>query len=298
MLANSHPMLRSMLRLTILATLLVGVAFAVSACKETKSDLEGSRRYGFVRLQGAITDAREYVEWMAELREDADVVGVLVRIDSPGGVVGPSQELYRAMVRLAEVKPVAVSMGAVCASGGYYMACPGTRLFANPGTLTGSIGVRMELTNLMELMDSIGISHTSVTSGKFKDTPSPFRNMTAEERVYIESVVLDLYDQFLDDILAVRKMDRATLKQIADGRILTGRQALEVGAIDELGGQEDAQEWLERTTGKGELPLDEGPKDKRKWFEKLAKAFVDVLPLSAVPGLSELSGPRWQAQYR
>lgn len=274
--------------------LLVGVVFAVSACRGGK-DLDGEPRYGVVLLRGPITDARKYVEWMAELREDDDVAGVLVRIDSPGGVVGPSQELYRAMVRLAEAKPVAVSMGAVCASGGYYMACPGTRLFANAGTLTGSIGVRMELTNLMELMETLGVRHTSITSGKFKDSPSPFRNMTAEERAYIETIVLDLHAQFTEDILAVRDMDNATLQQIADGRILTGRQALAVGAIDALGGQEEAQEWLEKATGKGELPLDEGPKDKRNWYEKLAEAVADVLPLA---GMTHLAGPRWQAEYR
>ncbi|MCA1945305.1 MAG: signal peptide peptidase SppA [Desulfovibrio sp.] len=274
-----------------MAILLVGIVLAVSACRGSKG-LTGEPRYGLVLLRGPITDARKYVEWMADLREDDDVAGVLVRIDSPGGVVGPSQELYRAMVRLAGAKPVAVSMGAVCASGGYYMACPGTRLFANPGTLTGSIGVRMDMTNLMELMESIGVRHTSITSGKFKDSPSPFRNMTAEERTYIESVVLDLHAQFTEDILAVRDLDNATLQQIADGRILTGRQALAVGAIDALGGQEEALEWLEQVTGKGKLPLDEGPKDKRKWYEKLAEATAAFNPLATLPV------PRWQAEYR
>lgn len=284
-------MARTLIRLTAMAILLMGIVFAVSACRGSKG-LTGEPRYGLVLLRGPITDARKYVEWMADLREDDDVAGVLVRIDSPGGVVGPSQELYRAMVRLAGAKPVAVSMGAVCASGGYYMACPGTRLFANPGTLTGSIGVRMDMTNLMELMESIGVRHTSITSGKFKDSPSPFRNMTAEERTYIESVVLDLHAQFTEDILAVRDLDNATLQQIADGRILTGRQALAVGAIDALGGQEEALEWLEQVTGKGELPLDEGPKDKRKWYEKLADATAGFNPLATLPV------PRWQAEYR
>lgn len=286
--ANSpRPLRKQFTAATILLCGILAAVLLATACGKDKQS--SGQRHGLVRLEGAILDVREVVDWMRALREDDKVLGVLVRIDSPGGVVGPSQELHQAMVRLSRAKPTVVSMGAVCASGGYYAACPAQRIFANPGTLTGSIGVRMELTNLMELMEKIGVSHDSITSGKFKDVPSPFRNMTAEERGYVDALVQDMHRQFVTDIATSRTVDNATLARVADGRILTGSQAKELGLVDELGGQEDALDWLRNATGKGTLPLDEGPKDKRNWIEKLMKA--------ASP-LTLLDAPRWQALYR
>lgn len=287
--ANNFPF-SSVFRFAAMVLLLVGVAIAVSSCGGGDG-LKDTERYGVVRLTGPIADVRDHIEWMQTLRRDDDVVGVLVRIDSPGGVAGPSQELYSAMVRLAKVKPVVVSMGALCASGGYYMACPATHIIANPSTLTGSIGVRMELANLMELMDHLGIRHTSVTSGQYKGTPSPFRNMTDDERIYIESLVMDLHDQFTSDILAVRPDLEGALDKIADGRILTGRQALDAGLVDALGGEEDAMDWLQAETGKGRLPTDTGPKDTRNWVEKLLDTMADANPAAL------LQAKPWRAVY-
>lgn len=201
-------------------------------------------RIGLVHVEGMILDATNTLNWIRRLREDPTVKGVLVRIDSPGGVVGPSQELHRGLERLAEQKPVVVSMGAVAASGGYYIAVAGHSIMANPGTLTGSIGVKMELTNLQELMKNLGIRRESIASGAFKTTGSPFQELTSDEREYLESVVMNMHGQFVQAIAQGRNMPRDDVEKLADGRIMTGLQALDHGLVDALGGQEEALELL------------------------------------------------------
>lgn len=206
-------------------------------------------KIGLVHVDGVIMDATDTVEWIRRLREDSSVKGILVRIDSPGGVVGPSQELFRSLGRAAREKPVVASMAAVAASGGYYVAAACRKIMANPGTITGSIGVKMELTNLRGLMEKLGISQESLSSGQFKNTGSPFKELTPEERAYLESVILDMHSQFVRDVASGRDMPVEEVQTLADGRILTGLQALEHGLIDALGGQEEAVELLKEMAG-------------------------------------------------
>jgi protease IV len=203
-------------------------------------------KIGLVHVEGVILDVADTLQWIRRLREDASVKGILVRVNSPGGVVGPSQELHRGLERAAREKPVVVSMGAVAASGGYYVATAGHTIMANPGTLTGSIGVKLELTNLQGLMEKLGITRETLDSGKFKSAGSPFTELTPEEREYFQAVIMDMHAQFVRDVARGRKMSLEDVQALADGRIMTGLQALEHGLVDEIGGQEEAVELLKK----------------------------------------------------
>ncbi len=244
-----------------------------------------SSKIGLVHVEGMILDATDTLNWIRRLREDPTVKGVLVRIDSPGGVVGPSQELHGALIRLAVKKPVVVSMGAVAASGGYYIAVAGDKIVANPGTLTGSIGVKMELTNLQGLMEKLGIHRHSIASGVFKTTGSPFEELTEDERRYLKAVVMDMHAQFVQAIADGRDMPREDVEKIADGRIMTGLQAFESGLVDVLGGREEALELLQELAEVDEhYDLIENPERKRSVWKRILGTVEDEL---------RIHGPLW-----
>jgi protease IV len=165
---------------------------------------------------------------------------VILRVDSPGGGVGPSQEIHREVLRLKEKKPVVVSMGAVAASGGYYVSCAADKIIANEGTITGSIGVIMEFLNVERLFEWAGLKSRVIKSGKYKDIGSGTREMTDEEKKLLQAMVDDVHDQFVSAIVESRGIERATVLSFADGRVFSGRQAKEIGLVDELGNFRDA----------------------------------------------------------
>jgi protease-4 len=189
-----------------------------------------------VELTGEIRDAEQLVESLAAQRKDPQVVAVVLRIDSPGGGVAPSQELYEEVVRLREVKPVVASLGNIAASGGYYVAAATSLIVAAPGTLTGSIGVIMDFRQLQGLAEKIGITDQVVKSGPYKDIGHPLRPMTDNERKLLQGMVDDVYGQFVDAVATGRKIDPARVRALADGRLYSGAQAKEAGLVDELGG--------------------------------------------------------------
>lgn len=242
-------------------------------------------KIGVVHVEGMIMDATDTVNWIRRLREDPSVKGILVRVNSPGGVVGPSQELHRALERAALKKPVVASLGAVAASGGYYAVVAGHKIMANPGTLTGSIGVRFELTNIQGLMEKLGIRRESLESGRFKDTGSPFKELTEEERVYLESMITDMHSQFVHAVAQGRDMPLEQVQVLADGRIMTGQQALESGLVDALGGKEEAVELLKELAGIVEpVELIEDPARDAPLWKRV---------LGAVEGELRDLGPLW-----
>ena len=194
--------------------------------------------------------------------KDDSIKGVLLRINSPGGTVGASQEINQAVTELKAEKPVVTSMGDITASGGYYIACATDKIYANPGTLTGSIGVIMNMLNFKGLADKVGVYPEVIKSGKFKDIASPYRQMSEEERNLLQAIIMDSYDQFVTAVATGRKMKREEVLKLADGRIFTGRQAKTVGLVDELGSQKDAIEGLqamckEKYKLKKDLPVDD-----------------------------------------
>jgi protease-4 len=202
----------------------------------------GGERVAVVRIEGVIVDSRDAIEELRKFRENPNVKAIVLRIDSPGGGVVPSQEIYSEVLKTrteGRVK-VVTSMGNLAASGGYYIAAATDRIVANPGTLTGSIGVIMELANVRGLMEKVGVQSVVIKSGKHKDLASPFRTMSVEDRAILQTVLDDVHDQFIQAVAAGRAMKVDQVRDLADGRIFTGRQARTVKLVDELGDLQDA----------------------------------------------------------
>jgi protease-4 len=193
-----------------------------------------------VQVTGMIVDASSTIEELKEYSKDASVKAIVLRINSPGGAVAPSQEIYKEILKVKKKKKVIASMGAVAASGGYYIAAPADRIVANAGTLTGSIGVIMELPNVSGLMEKIGIQTQVIKSGRHKDLASVFKSLTPQEREILQEVLDDVHYQFIEAVSTARGMKFEEIKKLADGRIFTGKKALELGLVDELGNMEDA----------------------------------------------------------
>ena len=194
-----------------------------------------------VELKDEILSSENIVRQIKKYRESPSVKGIVLRIESPGGGVSASQEIYEEVKKTRDGgKPVVVSMGSVAASGGYYVSCGATKIVANPGTVTGSIGVISQFMNFNQLMGKVGVGTTTVKSGKFKDTGSPYREMTEEEKKYFQETIDDVYQQFLSVVETERKLSHDAAKKLADGRIFTGKKAYEVGLVDTLGTYEDA----------------------------------------------------------
>ncbi len=197
-------------------------------------------RVALVRIEGPIVSSREAIDEIRQYGKDSSVKAVVLRVDSPGGPVAPAQEIYEEVNKLREKKPVVVSMGSVAASGGYYISAPATKIYANPGTITGSIGVIMEIPNLKELMDKVGIKTEVIKSGRHKDLASAFRGIGKEERKILQGVLDDVHDQFIRAVAEGRNLPYERVKEIADGRVFTGRQAKSAGLVDALGNIQDA----------------------------------------------------------
>lgn len=213
---------------------------AVSSLLDRPARFVAHNQVGVVEVEGVIVDSQEIIKQLDDFNENGSVKAIVLRIDSPGGGVGPSQEIHDEVKRIDADKPIVVSMGSVAASGGYYIAAPAREIFANPGTLTGSIGVIMEFANIQELLDKIGLRSEVVKSGKHKDIGSPVRPMTDEDRALLQGVIDDVHSQFVDSVAAGRQLDVHKVQGLADGRIFTGRQARELGLVDQLGNLEAA----------------------------------------------------------
>ena len=239
-------------------------------------------RIALIRIEGLITDSREATEDLKEYVKNPSIKAIVLRIDSPGGAVGPSQEIYEEVRKSAAKKKVIVSMGSVAASGGYYIASPATKIIANPGTLTGSIGVIMEIPNISGFMDKLGIKTEVVKSGRHKDIASIFRGIGKEEREILQGVLDNVHSQFIKAVAEGRKMLPSEVEKIADGRVFTGEQALKVGLIDELGNLEDAVQAAAKLSGiKGE-PAIVSKKERFSLIdlirERVPKELADIMP--------------------
>jgi protease-4 len=191
-------------------------------------------------VTGLIADSESTIEQLKKFAKDDSVKAIVLRINSPGGGVGPSQEIYEEVRKLKGKKIVVASMGALAASGGYYIACASQKIFANPGTITGSIGVIMQFVNVKDLIEKIGLKGMTVKSGAFKDIGSPVREMRPEERELLQGVIDNVHSQFIAAVVEGRKMERDKVVRIADGRIFSGEQAKAIGLVDALGNLEDA----------------------------------------------------------
>jgi len=218
------------------AAIIIGVMIGVSMLSISGN----GNAIGVVEIEGVITSSDYAVEDIKTFTEDPAITAILLRVDSPGGGVAASQEIYDQVKKASVSKTVVVSMGAVAASGGYYVALPAQVIVANPGTITGSIGVIMEFPVIDELLGKIGIDFEVIKSKEHKDIGSPFRKMNDKERKLLSDVVMDVYDQFVAATASERDLPLDSVLKVADGRILTGRQAKNYGLVDTLGSFEDA----------------------------------------------------------
>jgi len=238
-------------------------------------------KIAIVEIKGAITQSSGIIEELQYYFEDDGVKAIILRIDSPGGGVGPSQEIHREIMKIKSKKKVVTSMGSVAGSGGYYIACASDLIVANPGTITGSIGVVMQFSNFEELLKKIGIKGVVLKSGEHKDVGSPFREMTPEEKRIMQEVLDNVHQQFIQAVAQGRKLDQSKVIQIADGRILTGEQAKNLGLVDQMGNLQDTIDITAKLVGIVGKPKVLYPKKRFSIFELLmrdmASAIIEIL---------------------
>ena len=262
-------------------TLLILLVVSLTLVLFQKSIPLGSR-VALVSIEGPIMDSMDAVAEIKEYVKDHSIKAIILRIDSPGGAVGPSQEIYAEVKKATEEKHIVVSMGSIAASGGYYISSPADLIFANPGTLTGSIGVIMEIPNLEGLMSKIGVKTEVIKSGRHKDMASAFRKMDTEDRNILQGVLDNVHEQFIKAVADGRKLSVDVIRPIADGRIFTGEQAKGLKLIDELGTLEDAIQKAAELAGISGEPEVVSKKDKLSIMEmlrsKFPKEIADIFP--------------------
>jgi protease-4 len=234
-----HPILLGLTVLGVLLGLFLVSIWVLSYFSDREESLWGGEKIAVIEVRGVILDPQPVVEKLVKLRKNEKIKAIVLRIDSPGGGVGPAQEIHAEVKKAQKEKKVVVSMGSVAASGGYYIACGADRIMANPGTITGSIGVIVESLNVEELLGKLGLRSVVVKSGKHKDLGSPLRPMTAEDRRLLQGVIDSVHEQFIRAVAEGRHLPLEKVRQLADGRIFSGEQARSLGLVDELGNLED-----------------------------------------------------------
>ncbi len=278
---------------------LAGVFFLLSLFLTSILGLNGkiakSDKIAIINIESIITQSSNTVRQIKKYADDKSIKAIVLRIDSPGGGVAPSQEIHSEIlkVRKSSNKIVVTSMGNLAASGGYYIACASDKIVANPGTLTGSIGVIMTFSNIEELMKKIGLKTEIIKSGEFKDIGSPMREFTEKEKKLLQGVIDDVYDQFVNAVSVGRSIAVQKVKELSDGRIFTGRQAFEIGLVDKLGSLEEAIKLAAELVGiEGKPKIVSEKKERNLLFKLLENKVLSYLPkqLHIIPGLQYL----WQ----
>jgi protease-4 len=283
---KKNPVLIVLVTAIVLGAVFFGIVFLVSLLsgnKRTSKTLQvvGADKVALVKIEGLLVTSENIVEELNDYADDSSIKAIVLRIDSPGGGVVVSQEIYNAVKNARkEGKKVVASMGTVAASGGYYVASAADRIVANPGTLTGSIGVKMEFANIEKLLEKIGVRGVVVKAGEYKDVGSPFRDMSEPEKKILQDVIDDVHSQFIKAVAEGRNMQEADVRAIADGRIFTGRQAVELKLVDQLGDLADSIKVA------GDLV---GIKGKPRVIEKRKKIpFLDYLKEESATWIAEV----------
>lgn len=262
----------------VAAILLISVVLLFAASVKIAGTLIGNadspinkEGVGLIEVKGMILDSKETIRQLRYFMKKESVKAVVLRVDSPGGIVAPSQEIYAEVKKFAAKKKIIVSMGSLAASGGYYISAPATMIYANPGTITASIGVILKLSNIESLMDKIGIKSYTLKTGKYKDSGSPLREFSPEDRAMLQSVIDNTHQQFVKAVAEGRKLPIEEIRKIADGRILSGEQAMAIKLVDRLGTLQDAIEEAGKQAGiAGEPELLLPPKKKVNYLDLLA----------------------------
>jgi protease-4 len=280
------PMKRRRILFGVLAIVLLllvffSALFLIGRLSLKSGPLQFGDKIAIVEVKGVITQSSEVIEEIQQYLADDGVKAIILRVDSPGGGVGPSQEIYREVVKAKRKKKIITSMGSVAASGGYYVACASDLIVANPGTITGSIGVIMQFSNFEELLKKIGIKGIVIKSGEHKDIGSPFREMTPEEKKIMQDTLDNVHQQFIQAVAKGRNLDPAKVIPIADGRIMTGEQAQQLGLVDKMGNLQDAIDEASKLVGIQGKPQIVQPKKRISLWEflikEMASAFIEAL---------------------
>ncbi len=247
------------------------------------TSFSSGNKVAVLRVEDVILDSQIYLDSIDGIAKDDDVKALVVRIDSPGGSVGPSQEIYSELKELGKELPIVASIGGVGASGGYYIACAAEKIYANPGSITGSIGVIAQFASYEKLLDWAKIDVEVIKSGKYKDVGSPFREMSEADKQYIQDLIDNVYSQFKLVVANARNLDTKQIDKVADGKIYTGEQALNLKLIDELGTINDAIKMAGKLGGiEGEPEVINLPK-KRSRLMDLLNSKIDTNILTSVP---------------
>jgi len=251
--------------------------FAHSSSSESSGFFDGDR-VGLVRIEGGIFESHEIIKQLEGFRKDDKIKAIIMRINSPGGSAATSQEIFHAVKKAAGEKPVVASMESVAASGGYYVALGATTILANPSTITGSIGVRMEHVMLKDLLNWAKIHVETLKSGKFKDMGSTDRPLTPEERKLLNEILADIHNQFKEAVLETRNIERDHIDEIADGRVFTGREAFALNLVDKMGGYIEAVEMAKELSGiRGEAKIVEKKEFKYEWLREMFESAISVV---------------------
>ena len=268
--------MRKAVTITLIAIALAGVSFAMGMCTQKVGSLAGGDKIAIVKVGDAIINLDGKMKELEEARKESSIKAVIVRIDSPGGAVGASQEMLEEIQKVAKEKPVVASFANVAASGGYYIALGATKIVSNAGAITGSIGVRSEHLDLSDLLSWAKVRYQTLKSGKFKDIGAPERPMTEEEKALLQQLLEKLHEQFKEAVAQNRKIPAERVEEIADGRVYTGAEAFELGLIDEVGGFPKAVEVakaLAGITGEPEL-IEMTPEEP--WYIRLVEAAAEI----------------------
>jgi protease-4 len=249
MFSRRHPYLFFLIIFSAITAVFIISISALFVFGRDGSGLDFGEKVGVIEITGVIKESGSVLNSLKQFREDDSIKAIVLRIDSPGGGVGPSQEIYREVQKTVKVKKVVASMGAIATSGGYYVAAGADGIVANPGTITGSIGVIMGFTNFEAILKKIGLVPIVIKSGVYKDTGSPVRPMLPEEREMLQQFVEKIHSQFVKDVASGRNLEQKMVEAVADGRIFSGQDAMTYKLVDRLGNLEDAIEWAGRMGG-------------------------------------------------
>jgi len=279
-----HPVLLGLVVVAVLVVGFIALVLMFSRFVARKPSFVLTDKVAVIELTGVITDSQRVIDQLIRYREDGGVKAIVLRIDSPGGSVGPSQEIYREVMKTKNAKTVVASLGGVAASGGYYVASAADAIVANPGTLTGSIGVIMQFSNVEGLMKLIGLKTYTFKSGKHKDLGSPFREPSSDDEKILMGVIENVHDQFVRAVAQGRDMEVPRVREVADGRVLSGQQAMELGLVDRMGNFQDAIDLAAEMGGIDGKPHVIYPRKRRKitdlLFEKVIATLVEKIRVS------------------
>jgi protease-4 len=289
---RKHPILTVFVILGVVVLLLGGTMILLLELLAPSSGFSFNEKIGVILIDGTISSSQTVTSQLVKFKKDEDIKAIILRINSPGGAVGPTQEIYREVRKTLPVKKVIASMSTVAASGGYYVAAAANKIIAAPGTITGSIGVIMQFIQLEGLLDKIGVRFEVLKSGEFKDIGSPDRKMTERDRKMLNELIQDIQEQFVNGVAEGRNMPVEKVRKIADGRVFSGARAKELGLVDALGNFQDAVELAKEMAGiKGAVTL--------VYSKKSRLRLMDLLVETAAASVNKfLQGIKTRIEYR